>query len=156
MTKFYRLGCRYFATTVPVPLSQTATARSRSFFTGFCRLRLHNTVLQKLQKIVYKNQWCKVNKPNNRIVSVLRSRCEGPAPAPPYIKQKKFLLLDLQPTEALGFKMLGILQYSKGICRPSDHTVGRRQDEIRTRDGRSRRNSEWYSLRLFQNWLNAY
>ena len=34
MTKFYRLGCRDFATTAP--LSQTATARSRSwsFFTG--------------------------------------------------------------------------------------------------------------------------
>ena len=45
VTKFYK-NCRYFATTVP--LSQTATAQSRSFFTGSSsswkfRLRLHNT-----------------------------------------------------------------------------------------------------------------
>ena len=43
MTKFYK-NCRYLATTEP--LSHTATARSRSFFTVSgkkVRLRLHNT-----------------------------------------------------------------------------------------------------------------
>ena len=54
-----------------------------------------------------------------------------------YKESFKYFFLPLQPTETWGLITL-FIQHCSVIFRPSDHTVGRPQAEIRTRDGRFR------------------